>query len=115
MAFKIRAGRGSVPDDPEALLRDLRKKTIPGLLSHQADLIRSYLGTAQKQPDVALQLPTGSGKTLVGLLIGEWRRRKYGERVIYLCPTSQLVNQVAEHATKKYGMDVHAFTGSKQD
>ena len=113
MAFKIPEKRTVCPDDPEALFRDLRKKTVPGLLSHQADLLRSYLGVHTKYSDIALQLPTGSGKTLVGLLIAEWRRRKYGERVVYLCPTRQLVNQVAEQATGKYGMDVHAFTGSR--
>ncbi|WP_240472312.1 DEAD/DEAH box helicase [Thioalkalivibrio versutus] len=62
-------------------------------------------------PDVAFQLPTGSGKTLVGLLLAEWRRRKYGERVVYLCPTKQLVNQVADEAAEKYGLSVQAFTG----
>lgn len=61
--------------------------------------------------DVALQLPTGSGKTLVGLLLAEWRRRKNNERVVYLCPTRQLVNQVTEEATTKYGMAVEPFTG----
>jgi Rad3-related DNA helicase len=101
------------PDDPESLFRDLRKKSVPGLLSHQADLLRSYLAVHTKHSDIALQLPTGSGKTLVGLLIAEWRRRKYGERVVYLCPTRQLVNQVAQQATGKYGIDVHAFTGSR--
>jgi hypothetical protein len=60
-------------------------------------------------------LPTGSGKTLIGLLIGEWRRRRFGERVVYLCPTNQLVHQVAEQARQKYGMRVAAFTGKKKD
>jgi len=115
MAFKIKSGQAATPDDPEALLRDLRKRKIPGLLSHQADLLRSYLEIHDATPDVALQLPTGSGKTLVGLLIAEWRRRRYGERVTYLCPTKQLVNQVAEHANLKYGLDVHAFTGKKSE
>jgi Rad3-related DNA helicase len=113
MAFKIPEKHTICPDDPESLFRDLRKKTVPGLLSHQADLLRSYLAVHTKHPDIALQLPTGSGKTLVGLLIAEWRRRKYGERVVYLCPTRQLVNQVAEQATAKYGIDVRAFTGSR--
>lgn len=113
MAFKIPEKRTVCPDDPESLFRDLRKKTVPGLLSHQADLLRSYLAVHTKHPDIALQLPTGSGKTLVGLLIAEWRRRKYGERVVYLCPTRQLVNQVAEQANGKYGIDVLAFTGSR--
>jgi Rad3-related DNA helicase len=60
---------------------------------------------------VALQLPTGSGKTLVGLLLAEWRRRKNREKVVYLCPTRQLVNQVPEEAAGKYGLAVEAFTG----
>lgn len=113
MPFKLPEKRPVVPDDPEALFRDLRKKTVPGLLSHQADVLRSYIADHSKHPDIALQLPTGSGKTLVGLLIAEWRRRKYGERVIYLCPTRQLANQVAHQASTKYGIDLHAFTGSR--
>jgi superfamily II DNA or RNA helicase len=113
MAFKIPEKRAVCPEDPESLFRDLRKKTVPGLLSHQADLLRSYLAVHTLHSDIALQLPTGSGKTLVGLLIAEWRRRKYGERVVYLCPTRQLVNQVEQQASGKYGIDVRAFTGSR--
>jgi len=79
MGFKLPENKPICPDDPEALFRDLRKRTIPGLLSHQADLLRSYIKVHTQHADIALQLPTGSGKTLVGLLIAEWRRRKYGE------------------------------------
>jgi replicative superfamily II helicase len=88
---------------------DWRSRTIPGLLSHQADLIRAYAEKAAAKSDVALQLPTGSGKTLVGLILGEWRRRKYGERVVYLCPTRQLVHQVTQQAKEQYGLRVNAF------
>lgn len=56
-------------------------------------------------PDVALELPTGTGKTLIGLLIAEWRRRKQGERVLYLCPTRQLAHQVGVQA-RRYGIDL---------
>lgn len=113
MAFKLPKQNAPSPDDPETLFRDLRKRTVPGLLSHQADLLRSYMAVHSQHADIALQLPTGSGKTLVGLLIAEWRRRMYGERVVYLCPTRQLVNQVAEQAAQKYGIDLHAFTGKR--
>ena len=113
MPFKLPKRSTPCPDDPEALFRDLRKRKVPGLLSHQADLLRSYMTVHQKYADIALQLPTGSGKTLVGLLIAEWRRRKYRDRAVYLCPTRQLVNQVAEQATSAYGLDLHAFTGSR--
>lgn len=47
---------------------------------------------------MALELPTGSGKTLVGLLVSEWRRRALGQRVVYACPTKQLARQVAQKA-----------------
>jgi len=113
MSFKLTKRSTPCPDDPEALFRDLRKRTVPGLHSHQADLLRSYMAVHTQHPDIALQLPTGSGKTLVGLLIAEWRRRKYGERAVYLCPTNQLVNQVTEQATTKYGIELHAFTGKR--
>ena len=57
MAFKRPSPVTSVPDSPERLFLDL--------------------------PDVALQLPTGNGKTFVGLFIAEWRRRKNEERIVY--------------------------------
>lgn len=114
MSFKIRKVSGSCPDNPEALLRDLRKRTIPGLLSHQADVIRQYVDKFQDSDDVAFQLPTGSGKTLVGLLIAEWLRRKHGHRVVYLCPTKQLANQVADQA-EKYGIDLKTFVGQQKN
>ena len=97
------------------MLNDLRSRKIPGLLAHQADVLREYTETALEESDVAFELPTGSGKTLVGILLGEWRRRKFRERVVYLCPTNQLVNQVVEQATSKYGVKVNGFTGKKKD
>jgi hypothetical protein len=114
MPFRIPKTPSISTDSPEVLFRDLRNRTIQGLLSHQADTLRAYVETALDEPDVAFELPTGSGKTLVGLLLGEWRRRKYNERVIYLCPTNQLVNQVVEQSSS-YGIKVRGFTGSKYD
>jgi superfamily II DNA or RNA helicase len=49
--------------------------------------------------DLALELPTGTGKTLVGLLIAEWRRQTGNERVLYLCATRQLAHQVSALAS----------------
>ena len=115
MAFKAVKQAVVSLDSPEALFRDLRQRTIAAPHAHQADVLREYVATAVDRPDVALQLPTGSGKTLVGLLIGEWRRRKLNERVVYLCPTNQLVHQVVEQAQSKYGIEALAFTGKKAD
>ena len=115
MAFKSISTSSLSLESPEALFRDIRTKKIPGLLSQQADLLRAYTEKAVDKPDVALQMATGGGKTLVGLLIGEWRRKKFNERIIYLCPTNQLVHQVANLATHQYGLKVNAFVGKKSD
>ncbi len=111
MVFKKPTTKPAVPESPDRLFRDLPRRKHASLFDHQGQMLRTYVEEALQNSDVALQLPTGSGKTLVGLLLAEWRRRKYGERVVYLCPTRQLVNQVAEEASSKYGLTVEPFTG----
>ncbi|MFY1829388.1 DEAD/DEAH box helicase [Myxococcus fulvus] len=102
-------------ENAESLFQDLRNRKVPGLLSHQADMLRAYHQLPMDERDVALQLPTGSGKTLVGLLIAEWNRLKHGRRVVFLCPTRQLAHQVVEQATNKYGIEARVFTGPQRE
>lgn len=115
MAFKKPAVTATVPESPDRLFRDLPKRRHPSLFDHQGQMLRNYVAKALDAKDVALQLPTGSGKTLVGLLLADWRRRKFREKIVYLCPTNQLVNQVAEEASTKYGLSIEAFTGKVRD
>ena len=115
MAFKTAPPEESVPDSPDKLFRDLTRRKFPDVLPHQAETMQAYAAQGIAPPDVALQLPTGSGKTLVGLLIAEWRRRKFNERVVYLCPTVQLVHQVANQAEEKYGLSVGTFVGQQRE
>lgn len=114
MAFKNTPPPPIVPGSPEQILLELPRRKIPGVLLHQGEAMRSYATKAINAKDVALQLPTGSGKTLVGLMIAEWRRRKFHERVLYLCATNQLVNQVVEQS-ERYGLTVHGFTGRHEN
>ena len=65
----------------------------------QQDILRAYHEKFAEVSNVGLELPTGTGKTTVGLLIGEWKRRK-GQRVAYLCLTNQLVGQVIDEAQR---------------
>ena len=115
MAFKTVLPSTQAPESPEELFRELPRRRIPDVLPHQRKLLREYVARAVESSDVALQLPTGSGKTLVGLLIAEWRRRKNQERTVFLCPTRHLVNQVVEQAEEKYGLTVLGFTGSARN
>jgi len=112
MAFKKPSLATTVPESPDMLFLDLPRRKHASLYDHQGQVLRNYAEKALNRKDVAIQLPTGSGKTLVGLLLAEWRRRKYKERVVFLCPTRQLVNQVVEEANHKYGLSVQGFTGS---
>ena len=90
---------------PRSLFRDLpRDPDVPFLWGHQDRILEGYEAHVDVS-DLALELPTGTGKTLIGLLIAEWRRRSEGERVLYLCPTRQLAHQVGALADR-YGIDV---------
>ena len=102
--------------DPESLFGELprRRDGVGALWSHQVDQLREYSMEHVDKADVALELPTGSGKTLVGLLIGEWRRRGRQERVVYACPTRQLVLQVVASGERQ-GIALHPFIDSHKN
>src|SRR5712692_3907706 len=102
--------RDEAPESPEALFTLLRPSAVKYLWSHQADALREYAKIPPTESNVAIELPTGAGKTLVGLTIAEYHRRANRARVAYLCPTKQLVGQVTELA-QGYGLHVVAFTG----
>lgn len=115
LAFKTTSPTLSATESPATLFQTLTRRKLPDVMTHQRDMLRAYGDQMLGESDIALQLPTGSGKTLVGLLIAEWRRRKFKERVLYLCPTRQLVNQTVEQAQNRYGIDAVGFTSSKAE
>jgi len=110
--FKIGAQPPHKPKDPESLFADLHPtdENVKHLWAHQADVLRAYSKNHEKTSDVALELPTGMGKTLVGLILAEYRRQKYDERVAYLCPTRQLAYQVGRQAAS-YGIHTVVLVG----
>jgi len=115
MPFKSSKSSNNVQETPYDLFKSLSGRSYPDLMIHQEEVLSSYQASGLNSSDVALQLPTGSGKTLVGLLIAEWRRRKFQEKVIYLCPTSQLVHQTNQQAHEHYKLSTIGFTGRKKD
>jgi hypothetical protein len=112
--FVTGSGETTSVDSPEALFRSLRPKdsSVRHLWSHQADLLRDYSALPDALSDVAIEAPTGAGKTLVGQLLGEYRRRALGQRVAYVCPNSQLAAQAAEKAAG-YGIEAVTLVGPK--
>lgn len=119
MAFKTRKIESSSFSTPQEMFQDNKLKTIKGILDYQSQMIDHYMTTLNDtrilNKNVAFELPTGSGKTLVGILIAEFHRRKYGRKCLFLCPTNQLVSQVCEQAKNQYGIEVIPFTGRQAE
>lgn len=114
--FRIPGRQPSKPQDPESLFRGLsgRSPKVEFLWSHQADVLREWFSKHQHTKDLALELPTGTGKTLIGLLIGEFRRQVFGDRVAYLCPTRQLAHQVGNLA-EEYTIPARVLVGPQAE
>jgi hypothetical protein len=88
-----------------------RSKSHGYLRGQQQDVLREYAAKGTKATDVAFELPTGTGKTTVGLLLAEWKRRA-GEKVAYLTLNNQLAAQVLAEAGK-IGVPVADLRGDK--
>lgn len=101
--FRGRSALGPPPETPEAHYRDLPRRAgaVPGLWLHQGDLLRAFAEGHLDTPDLALELPTGTGKTIPGLVIADWIRLVRRSRVAYACPTQQLARQVAATAARE--------------
>src|SRR3569833_581777 len=113
MAFKSDIFAQVAAENPAAHFKTLTKRQFPDVMPHQKEMLEAYAASYVDKPDVALQLPTGSGKTLVGLLVADWRRLKFQNRVLYLCPTVQLVRQTILQARNQYGIDAVDLSGPK--
>ena len=105
--------RRPTAETPEALFYLLPRTSSHGYLrGPQQDVLREYASPSVTTPDVAFELPTGTGKTAVGLLIAEWRRRTTGQRAAYLCLTNQLAKQAVEEA-RRLGIVCADVTGNR--
>jgi hypothetical protein len=105
MAFKRSSSTAAIPSDPIQLYRKLAETNDgpESLWFHQGTVLLDWHKNHAADHDVAIELPTGAGKTLVGGLIGDYQRRSFRERVAYLCPTRQLARQTADKLTE-YGI-----------
>jgi replicative superfamily II helicase len=74
--FRTTTSVVGVPDTAVSLFLDLSKNTdkVEYLWGHQRDVLNIYNADCEKKQNVAIELPTGTGKTLVGLLqISAWK------------------------------------------
>lgn len=113
--FRTSASEEPKPQSIVLMFRDLnRDPSVKYLYSHQDRVLEGYYQNHLESKDLALELPTGTGKTLIGLLIAEYRRRALKERIVFLCPTKQLCFQVNEQA-RRYGIKTALLVGSQSE
>ena len=93
----------------QEMYADVRPRQIDNPNALQLHAWRQFQELGLDLPDIAFQMPTGQGETLAGLGIGEWLRRTRNQRVVFVCPTKQLVFQVTNQSVHTYGISANAF------
>jgi hypothetical protein len=87
----------------------LAPAAFPKLWDWQREVLH---GLSDVSGDAAIELPTGSGKTVAALLVCEEYRRRTSRPVAYLTGTKQLTAQVKSEADR-LGVPAVAFHGPK--
>ena len=97
----LRATRAKpLPIDPHEILRRLPKPAgFNDLYSSQAEVLKQWFENRNAK-DTVVKLHTGGGKTLVGLLMAQSTLNELKQPVLYLAPTTQLVEQTLERAAQ---------------
>lgn len=101
--IKIPVPHGKKPTDPQEIFNKLTLRgSIENIWQPQAEALQKW---QDKRPDsdVVIQMNTGGGKTLVGLLIAQSLVNETKGRVLYVCPNNQLIEQIEDRA-KEIGL-----------
>src|SRR6266851_114290 len=100
--FGKHVGKKAATDftDPLALFQALDRKTSHTTLRPAQEAALRELHARRTRRDVVLKMPTGTGKSTVGLLHLRAKGAELKRPVVYLCPTVQLVQQVLEEAER---------------
>lgn len=97
--------------DPIEIFEKLPKSSgISNLYHVQAEILENWFKNLRDEPDVVVELNTGGGKTLVGLLMALSTMRETKKGVLYLVENRQLVAQVVSQATS-IGIPANEYFG----
>ena len=106
--FTRRGGVGPKPTEPQALFNTLTLRgSVENLWGPQTAALAEW-HAHRSEPDVTIEMPTGGGKTLVGLLVAQSIVNEGKGKVLYVCPNNQLVEQTAAKA-REVGLTVATY------
>jgi len=102
--------RSVATEDFRERLRALGSAKYTDLRGAQAHVLSAYAQGFESAPDVAIELPTGVGKTLIALLLADYALDR-GWSVAYLTGSNVLSEQVEIQARDVPGLSTHRFWG----
>lgn len=103
----------SIDQDYSAFLSTFDSQKFQELWPAQEYVLKEYSQTYTNEKDLAIELPTGAGKTLISLLIAEaWRREN--KKVAILSANKTLARQMANEA-KELGIPFVLMEGRGVD
>ncbi|MGC6400944.1 DEAD/DEAH box helicase [Sphingomonas sp. FW199] len=99
--------------DPRKVFQHLIKpEGVNELYASQSELLDAW-SKDRAQRDSVLKLPTGGGKSLVGLLMAQATLNELNLPVLYVTPTNQLNEQVCAEADR-FGIPVAVYRSAKE-
>jgi replicative superfamily II helicase len=111
-SFKKSNG-SSKETDPRKIFQHLIKpEGVNELYASQSELLDAW-GKERTQREIVLKLPTGGGKSLVGLLIAQATLNELNLPALYVTPTNQLNAQVCAEAAR-FGIPAVPYMGAKE-
>lgn len=107
-SFKIDHSDSGTELDPIKIFNSLTLRgSVNDLWPPQVDALEKWQA-CRTTPDISIEMNTGGGKTLVGLLVATSLARELGKLVLFASPTIQLVQQTAARA-KECSIDVATY------
>src|ERR1019366_4516162 len=106
--LKITPKKRSKETNPLKIFETLTLRgTVENIWDPQSEALRSWDAVRQKH-DVVIEMNTGGGKTLIGLLVAQSLVNETTGQVVYVCPTIQLIEQARMRA-EECGLEVATY------
>ncbi len=106
--LKITPKKRSKETNPLKIFETLTLRgTVENIWDPQSEALRSWDAVRQKH-DVVIEMNTGGGKTLIGVLIAQSLVNETAGQVLYVCPTIQLIEQARMRA-EECGLEVATY------
>lgn len=105
--FNLPTSKKTTEKKPSELITEFANPWL-----QQTQVLKKYEDEFLNNPNVAIEMPTGTGKTLVGLTIAHYKQNAERLKVVYLCPNKQLARQVQKEA-RKNNINTCLITNSK--